>query len=112
MLAYLLKYDLGRFFDQQRVTKAINLRIYHQHLLSLKSLFPFPTSSTAADISPILRSLNERKDLELVLVDLINGLSRREDITCVAFICDAVYLNVFEGYLFKRTDAAPYVMVT
>ncbi|KAL0842467.1 hypothetical protein ABMA28_014563 [Loxostege sticticalis] len=68
-------------------------------------------ANTSADISPILRSLNERKDLELVLVDLINGLSRREDITCVAFICDAVYLNVFEGYLFKRTDAAPYVMI-
>ncbi|XP_063822067.1 glutamate receptor ionotropic, kainate glr-3 [Ostrinia nubilalis] len=68
-------------------------------------------ASAAADLSPILRSLNERKDLELILLDLLNGLSRQEDITCVAIICDVVYLNVFEGSLFRRTAAVPYVMI-
>ncbi|XP_049867277.1 glutamate receptor ionotropic, kainate glr-3 [Pectinophora gossypiella] len=77
--------------------------------------FPYPgpnlfLSSANADITPILKELHGRKDLELILIDLLNGLTRKHDVTCFAFICDPIYLNVFNGALFRRTFAVPYVM--
>ncbi|KAJ2953036.1 hypothetical protein O0L34_g7426 [Tuta absoluta] len=67
-------------------------------------------SSTQGDSSTIYKELQEDKDLEFLLIDLLNGLIKKHDVTCVAFICDPVYLNVFEGALFKRTRRVPYVM--
>ncbi|KAI5641640.1 ligand-gated ion channel domain-containing protein [Phthorimaea operculella] len=68
-------------------------------------------SATQGDSSAIFKELQEDRDLEFVLIDLLNGLIKKHDVTCVAFICDPVYLNVFEGALFKRTRRVPYVMV-
>nr|QEE82777.1 ionotropic receptor 3 [Conogethes pinicolalis] len=69
-------------------------------------------ANTLADLTPILKGLNERKDLEKILVDLLNEMTRLDDeITCMTFVCDAVYLNVFDGDLFKRTAAVPIVMI-
>ncbi|CAH0406266.1 unnamed protein product [Chilo suppressalis] len=45
------------------------------------------------------------------MVDLLKGLTRRYDVTCVAVVCDTVYLNVFEGYLFKRMWRMPFIMI-
>ncbi|XP_050558886.1 glutamate receptor ionotropic, kainate glr-3 [Spodoptera frugiperda] len=59
---------------------------------------------------PILKDLHERRDLESVLIDLLNVLTRDYEVTCIAIICDEVYLNVFGGPLFKRTASVPYVM--
>ncbi|PZC84641.1 hypothetical protein B5X24_HaOG200761 [Helicoverpa armigera] len=72
-------------------------------------LFCFFTA-VKLDTFPILKDLHERKDLEYVLIDLINVLMREYEVTCIAIICDEVYLNVFSGPLFKRTSAIPYVM--
>ncbi|KAJ8725946.1 hypothetical protein PYW08_004131 [Mythimna loreyi] len=59
---------------------------------------------------PILKALHERKDLDYLLIDLLNVLARDYEVTCVAIICDEVYLNVFAGPLFRRTARVPYVM--
>lgn len=67
---------------------------------------------TRSDLTPILKDLLEQKDLELVLMDLLNGLTRHDELTCVAIICDPIYLNVFEGALFKSTMSVPFVMVS
>ncbi|KAM3961306.1 ionotropic receptor 68a [Aphomia sociella] len=64
-----------------------------------------------ANIAPIMKSLHTNKDLQLVLIDLLNDLMHKDDITCIAVICDTVYLNVFEGALFKRIYAVPLVMI-
>ncbi|XP_060810809.1 glutamate receptor ionotropic, kainate glr-3 [Amyelois transitella] len=63
-----------------------------------------------AKLSPIIKDIHESKDLQLVLIDMLNGLARRHDVTCVAVICDTVYLNVFEGAMFKRIRSVPMVM--
>ncbi|XP_073943627.1 glutamate receptor ionotropic, delta-2-like [Choristoneura fumiferana] len=73
--------------------------------------FVLLVSCVYADTSVIIKDLEESKDLELVLIDLLNGLARRRDVTCVAIICDAVYLNVFEGALFKRTADVSVLMI-
>nr|AOE47990.1 putative ionotropic receptor IR [Athetis lepigone] len=62
------------------------------------------------DTFPILKDLHERKDLDFLLIDLINVLMRDYEVTCIAIICDEVYLNVFAGPLFKRTVSVPFVM--
>lgn len=69
--------------------------------------------SVQADISPILQSLHERRDLEFVLIDVLNVVtqSHTDDVTCAAIISDPVYLNVFEG-VFRRTFNLPFVMVS
>ncbi|XP_026329995.1 glutamate [NMDA] receptor subunit 1 [Hyposmocoma kahamanoa] len=64
-----------------------------------------------SDLTPVLKDLLEKKDLELVLMDLLNSLTRRHELTCVAIICDPIYLNVFEGALFKKTMSVPFVMI-
>lgn len=46
-----------------------------------------------------------------MLIDLLNGIIRKEVITCITILCDTVYLSVFEGSLFKRTINVPFVMV-
>lgn len=61
---------------------------------------------------PILKDLHERKDLDYLLIDLLNVLTKDYEVTCIAIICDEVYLNVFAGPLFKRTARVPYVMVS
>ncbi|XP_041977432.1 glutamate receptor ionotropic, delta-2, partial [Aricia agestis] len=69
----------------------------------------FPISSSA-NTNIIIRDVEVRRDLEYILIDLINNLSRREDVTCLSLTTDAVYLDVFEGGLFKRTYAFPIIM--
>jgi hypothetical protein len=67
--------------------------------------------SSVASQSPILEGLQNRKDMENIMVDLLNGLVRHHDVTCVTIISDTVYLNVFEGLFFRRTYAVPIIMV-
>ncbi|XP_047527769.1 glutamate receptor ionotropic, delta-2 [Vanessa atalanta] len=64
-----------------------------------------------ADLGPFLNELQVRKDLQFILIDLLNGLVRKDGVTCLVIISDAVYLNVFEGTYFKRTFAVPIVMI-
>ncbi|XP_053625294.1 glutamate receptor ionotropic, kainate glr-3 isoform X1 [Plodia interpunctella] len=64
-----------------------------------------------AKLSPIIKDLHESKDLQLVLIDMLNGQARRHDVTCVVVICDTVYLNVFDGAMFKRILSVPMVMI-
>ncbi|XP_050345733.1 glutamate receptor ionotropic, delta-2 [Nymphalis io] len=64
-----------------------------------------------ADLGVFVNELQVRKDLQLVLIDLLNGVARKDEVTCMVIICDSVYLNVFEGNIFKRTFAVPIVMI-
>nr|XP_037869227.1 glutamate receptor ionotropic, delta-2 [Bombyx mori] len=70
-----------------------------------------PISRAVSKASPILEDIYEQKDLEFVLVDLLNHAGRYHDFTCVAVICDAIYYNVFDGAFFKRIDTVPFVMI-
>ncbi|VVC94364.1 unnamed protein product [Leptidea sinapis] len=57
----------------------------------------------------MLKEISPRKDLQHVVIDLLNGIASRNDVTCVALITDAVYLGMFEGALYKRTYTMPFV---
>ncbi|XP_061712746.1 glutamate receptor ionotropic, delta-2 [Cydia pomonella] len=66
-------------------------------------------ASTHATLSPIIRGVDESKDLEWLLVDLLNGLSRH--VSCAAVVCDAAHLGVWAGALWRRTAPPPVVMI-
>nr|ARO70548.1 antennal ionotropic receptor 68a-2 [Dendrolimus punctatus] len=63
-----------------------------------------------ADKSTILKDVNEGKDLEYLMIDLLNDLTKSQEVTCVAIISDTVYLNVFDGEFFGWTYSVPMVM--
>ncbi|CAG4913336.1 unnamed protein product [Colias eurytheme] len=65
----------------------------------------------SADIGPIIKELKVKTDLQYVIIDLLNRIARKEDVSCVAAITDTVYLNVFEGGLFKKTFPMPFVTI-
>ncbi|CAH0722043.1 unnamed protein product, partial [Brenthis ino] len=67
--------------------------------------------SVQADVGIIFNELQVHKDLEVLLIDILNGLIRNDAVTCLTIVCDDVYLNVFEGALFKRTLNVPYNMI-
>ncbi|KAG6463923.1 hypothetical protein O3G_MSEX014160 [Manduca sexta] len=60
--------------------------------------------------SPILRGVAHNKELRWVLIDILHSL-RPRDITCIAVISDSVYLNVFDGELFRIITNVPFVMI-
>lgn len=63
------------------------------------------------DTFPIMKHVYERRELEHVLIDLLNVVSRNYEVTCMAVICDEVYLNVFSGSMFRSLAPIPFVMV-
>ncbi|CAK1581472.1 unnamed protein product [Parnassius mnemosyne] len=63
------------------------------------------------DLDDILKGVKRNRDLEYVLIDLLNDIARYNDLTCMAIICDSIYLNVFEGTLFAKTFTIPYVII-
>ncbi|XP_059045267.1 glutamate receptor ionotropic, kainate glr-3 [Achroia grisella] len=67
--------------------------------------------STNANMVPILKGIQRNKDLQLVLIDVLKDSLQQEDVKCIAVICDAVYLNVFDGAFYKRMYDMPIVMI-
>ncbi|XP_061383331.1 glutamate receptor ionotropic, kainate glr-3 [Danaus plexippus] len=66
---------------------------------------------TRADTSRIIKNIEISKDLQDLVADLINYLVRRDDVTCLTVVSDPVYLNVFEGALFKGIYTVPNIMI-
>ncbi|XP_075969996.1 ionotropic receptor 68a [Anticarsia gemmatalis] len=80
-------------------------------MLLLKLLVVWTSiAAVRPDSFPILKDIHERRELEYVLIDLLNVLTKNYEVTCMSIICDEVYLNVFSGALFRRTAAVPFVM--
>ncbi|CAG5051014.1 unnamed protein product [Parnassius apollo] len=78
----------------------------------LKAIVFFVLLTTVnGDLGDILKGVKKNKDLEYVLVDLLNDIVRHNDLTCMAIICDSIYLNVFEGALFAKTFTIPYIII-
>ncbi|XP_047988207.1 glutamate receptor ionotropic, delta-2 [Leguminivora glycinivorella] len=60
----------------------------------------------------MMRGVESRKDLEWVLVDLLNAAARRGGVTCAAVVCDAAHLGVWRGALWRRlSPPLPVVMI-
>ncbi|XP_072943470.1 glutamate receptor ionotropic, kainate 3-like, partial [Epargyreus clarus] len=66
---------------------------------------------TNADLGAITKDVYIKRDLEFLLIDMLNGIPKNYDITCVTVMSDPVYLNIFEGGLFIRIIAVPIVMI-
>ncbi|KPJ04976.1 Glutamate receptor, ionotropic kainate 1 [Papilio xuthus] len=79
--------------------------------LRVKLLVFLEIGSAHADIDNILRDVKKHKELEHLIVDLVNLVSMRGDQACVAVLCDPVYLNIFEGALFDKLYTVPFVFI-